>query len=254
MKIMRFCGEYQVLFWLYICPCPMSLLVLNQRVSIKFRGEGMGLTEWNTELRSCVYPPKQICDTLKPEYLSSFDSLYDTSTAEKVVQSFPLKGQKIPDEMITWPGGQLSGIGRSGKYHENITRYEKVFEKVFGKDNKEPEQDNALRYITVLPLEDIKHEKILAQRIEAVFSKRFTPSEMKVIFASVKAAPVRLWRVESEVNVEGKGIHRNKGTPLPNRDMEPTNDDRHRLAKYFEKDVKRLEHLTGREFGWGQEI
>jgi hypothetical protein len=213
----------------------------------------MGLTGWNTELRSRVYPPKQICDTLKQEYLSAFESLYETSTAEKVVQMFPLKGKKIPDEMITWPGGQLSAIGRSGKYYENIIRYERAFEKTFEKNNQESEQHTALRFINVMPLEDIKHETILAKRIEFVFSKRFTPSEMKAIFASVKAGPVRVLRVKSEGNVKEKGIHRNKGTPLLNKEKEPTNDDRRRLTKHFEEDVKRLELLTGREFGWDRQ-
>jgi hypothetical protein len=201
-----------------------------------------------------MYPPKQICDTLTQEYMSAFESLYETSTAEKVVQMFPLKGKKIPDEMITWPGGQLSAIGRSGKYYDNIIRYERAFEKTFEKNYQESEQHATLRYINVIPLEDITHETTLAKRIELVFSKHFTPSEMKAIFASVKAAPVRVLRVENAGNVKGEGIHRNKGTPLLNKEMEPTNDDRRRLTKHFEEDVKRLERLTGREFGWDRQI
>jgi hypothetical protein len=66
-----------------------------------------------------------------------------------MVPLFPLKRRKIPDGMITWPGGQLAECdlaGRRGKYHKNITRYEKVFEKIFGKRTISRSQNKILHF------------------------------------------------------------------------------------------------------------
>ena len=38
---------------------------------------------------------------------------------------------ELPPWSLTWPGGQLTGIGRSGKFSENILRYERVFTSKF---------------------------------------------------------------------------------------------------------------------------
>jgi hypothetical protein len=50
--------------------------------------------------------------------------------------------KQVPPWALTWPGGQLTGIGRNGRFAENIGRYEAVFERGF---KEEGESVNVLR-------------------------------------------------------------------------------------------------------------
>lgn len=110
-------------------------------------GETIGLKEWNTDLRSNQYPPKSISDAIRFSESGVVKSAY--SNAEQLVQYlvqhhyngnsfestrplFKLFNLKcLPSWALTWPAGQLSTIGRSGNYAQNIERYNKVFSKAF---------------------------------------------------------------------------------------------------------------------------
>ena len=167
-------------------------------------GFGMGLKEFNTTLRSTSYPPKTIVEALKYTQSDFVKDAYDR--AENLFQvrcdDDSLSGMKyiIPPWAMSWPGGQLSGIGRNGRFIQNIERYEKVFDKAFHhySNNKNDTdanvdaenviinygsiisndtdvqfgQDNqGLRYINILPLETLSDEKRLKQFMVNILKK-----------------------------------------------------------------------------------
>ncbi len=104
-------------------------------------GEGIGLKEWNNELRSSSYPPKSISEALKFTQSNFVNDLYERAEA-----LFPLDSLLSPDGNrkkrlylpawgMSWPGGQLTGIGRNAKFSDNILRYEGVFSQAFDGDD-----------------------------------------------------------------------------------------------------------------------
>jgi hypothetical protein len=97
-------------------------------------GESMGLTEWNTNLRSTQYPPTTIASAIQYSMSDYVTQLY--LNAEKLVSqtshddckpNTTRRIRRLPSWAITWPGGQLSVVGRSGNYARNIQRYNQVF-------------------------------------------------------------------------------------------------------------------------------
>jgi hypothetical protein len=91
-------------------------------------GQDMGLTEWNSELRTSSYPPTTIVDALKFSNSIFVEKSY--VEAESLVQSLVHRGStciRLPSWAITWPAGQLGVFGRNSKYWDNLTRYERVF-------------------------------------------------------------------------------------------------------------------------------
>eukprot|EP00571_Detonula_confervacea_P006992 CAMPEP_0172322132 /NCGR_PEP_ID=MMETSP1058-20130122/45103_1 /TAXON_ID=83371 /ORGANISM="Detonula confervacea, Strain CCMP 353" /LENGTH=456 /DNA_ID=CAMNT_0013037789 /DNA_START=321 /DNA_END=1691 /DNA_ORIENTATION=+ len=111
-------------------------------------GETIGLKEWNTNLRSKQYPPKTIADAIefsKSKFVQSacldaeklagnlvqHNCAYDPKTTRPLYNLFTGKIMRLPSWAITWPAGQLSTIGRSGNYAQNIKRYNDVFSKAF---------------------------------------------------------------------------------------------------------------------------
>ena len=97
-------------------------------------GTGVGLTRWNTELRGDAYPPKDIQAALEYSNSKAVQDLFTRAEcwARDIVKKNSAKTMiRLPNEFLTWPGGQLSGIGRNGKFSENIDRYNHVFSGAF---------------------------------------------------------------------------------------------------------------------------
>ena len=93
---------------------------------------------------------------------------------------------------MSWPGGQLSGIGRNGKFIQNMERYEKVFDEAFhdahvdadsakinygtiatknDNDVQSQQTKQGFKYINVLPLETLSDEKRLKEFMIDILKK-----------------------------------------------------------------------------------
>jgi len=91
-------------------------------------GESMGLKNNHDQLRSKLYPPKTFSSALDYSLSPSISSGY--VAAEDLVRNkshSQMSGLMLPPWSLTWPGGQLTGVGRSGNFNENILRFENVF-------------------------------------------------------------------------------------------------------------------------------
>ena len=113
-------------------------------------GKSMGLNDFNASLRTDQYPPRDINSALEYSLGSNVNDLYQNANelySSELLQKLRKENidLRLPEWAMTWPGGQLTGIGRNAKYSENINRYERVFGSVFGKRQS--------RYVTILPLE-----------------------------------------------------------------------------------------------------
>lgn len=124
-------------------------------------GESMGLKEFNTRLRTDQYPPCDINSALEYSLLGkNVNDLYQKAEelySPELLQQFSNENinTRLPEWAMTWPGGQLTGIGRNSKYLENINRYERVFRSVFGEKQS--------KYVTLLPLE-VQKDGVAMQR------------------------------------------------------------------------------------------
>ena len=136
-------------------------------------GEGMGLTKSNT-LRSEEYPPKSINDALT--YSRNDNTSYLYRKAEKIFSSSELrlssqKGDSVvlPAWSMTWPGGQLSGIGRNSRFVENILRYESIFQSQFPCDAKM--QNEVLGFVNIMPISYLSDKVSLSEFLVDVLKK-----------------------------------------------------------------------------------
>lgn len=167
-------------------------------------GTAMGLDTFNTSLRTERYPMKDINDALDYSLGPYVESLY--KSAEQLFHSQDLqrlsasnKNVSLPEWAMSWPGGQLSGIGRNSKFFENINRYENVFRYVFG------EHENHTRYVTILPLtvqSDPGHIKQFLHDILMQLSYREPESERKKLFQHA-AHQMMISKVKPQI------VHRN---------------------------------------------
>ena len=92
-------------------------------------GEGMGLKKRNVLLRTPEYFSTNITDCFNFSKSKLTEAVY--LSAEGMVQKKSDRELdnmgKLPPWATTWPGGQLTGISRNGRYSSNIGRYERVF-------------------------------------------------------------------------------------------------------------------------------
>ncbi len=210
-------------------------------------GESMGLTEWNTSLRSIDYPPKSIGDALKFSQSSFIRKAYDDAEhfAKKLItqqtsnNSFGYRIKRLPNWAITWPGGQLSTIGRSGKYSANISRYNNVFDALFG----EKVEDSLKRkpragFVHLVPIEKQSSGQLLKTALRPIFADCMIRSahrgNKQPSFADLMAnIDCAVDKVCAEDNFN-TSRRRNSGSSLANTDLEPSSSDINELTKYFE--------------------
>ena len=202
----------------------------------------MGLQKWNTELRSLAYPPRTISEAL--EFSASHKVCEWYQKSEQVFQSEGIRSFKIPPWAMTWPGGQLSGIGRNGRFAENIQRYERVFSDAF------PEQvvkarsivpdSSRLHFVNVVPLEFLQKDGTLRMTLESLAQQADERSP--------RGSP-RLRDGLKEFHAD-RAVRRNPSTNLLQPSMEPSEAEKLMLAKRLLGTTQELESLCKRSFGW----
>ena len=203
-------------------------------------GEGMGLTTKNLELRTSGYFSTSIQDALRHS-LSPIvvDQYAHAEQIGKRVWALAKQGNfpqinallPLPPFALTWPGGQLTGIGRNGKYSDNIARYERVFAEFPA--HLAPHRPNA---VTVVNLSE----------------QNFVPSLqglLRMIGERVGLGAPHLDQVTSAI--DGRTVKRNAGSGPAKGGLEPSSKHMEELRSHFADEKERMEALTGRDMiGW----
>lgn len=209
-------------------------------------GAQMGLSQWNTELRTQQYPPLSTSEALEYSSSDTVDKAY--RKAEDLFVGSECS-YVLPPWAMTWPGGQLSGIGRNGRYASNIMRYERVFSKVFSEQcvagrtaqssYKIPVSSN-LRFVNVVPLEFLRDEARLKSMLTSLVSQ--------VDDRGGDCAP--LLREQLGRFHVSNGIHRNASGILCDSNLEPTKSETKQLAQFFLADSTELGIMAGLDLAW----
>jgi hypothetical protein len=217
-------------------------------------GESMGLTEWNTSLRSNDYPPKSIGDAVKfsqSQFVrvayTDAELLAKTLTMQQEEKNlFYYRMKRLPNWAITWPGGQLGTIGRSGKYRGNIKRFNTVFNSMLGKKNEDTTQANRSGYVHIVPIEHQSCGPLLKDAVRPILADsivrsthRDTKHSYSDLMASIDGA-IEKFCMENNFRMSG----RNAGVSLANKDLEPSTYDLDELTKYFAAESIDFEQLA----------
>lgn len=226
-------------------------------------GERMGLKEWNTSLRSESYPPKTIVEALefsKSEFVQNAYAnaellgrtylqqhcICDASNVFYRLIRLSSKGiKRLPPWAVTWPAGQLSTIGRSGNYLENICRYNSVFMAVFGSqisDNSDKQATissrNKIGFVHVVPVECQSDGSTLKMAILPLFSEVVynCATRRKLTYKTL------MTRVENAIDSLCTkhdfevAHHRNSSASLSISEFGPSNEDLQVLGEHLEAD------------------
>jgi len=206
----------------------------------------MGLSEWNEEVRSEAYPPRTVTEALEFSGSDYVEGLY--AGAEALSRGGgTLRG--LPPELMTWPGGQLTGIGRNGRYASNVARYERVFRDAFPKEanswggRRPPNDENSssssgLIFTTVVPLERLSDINKLRDVLEDVTNKvtrRCGGTERNGAIAVPRNLAL---------------IRRNSGKRSSRALRGLSTTERLTFERHFAEDTAELEKMCGMRLGW----
>jgi len=164
-------------------------------------GESMGLSEWNTSLRPTQYPPTTIASAVQYSMSDRVVQLYSnaenlvskiishdypattTNTTTRRIRRCTTTTRILPSWAVTWPGGQLSVVGRSGNYARNIQRYNMVFSEAAEEATDDNEASNKktattgnyylsnkIGFVHTIPIEYQSNPKLLQQLLRPILS------------------------------------------------------------------------------------
>jgi hypothetical protein len=224
-------------------------------------GESMGLKEWNTALRSKLYPPKTIASAV--EYSKSDFVQNLCSDAENLTRTFgqvnsghgpnaarplfklipgSITCTRLPSWAITWPGGQLSTIGRSGTYAVNIDRYNKVFSAAEGKSSARTTWPNKKGFVHTVLLECQSDGRLLKLAIRPFLSDVVLrcSNRRKLSFTTLMSSmEVAIDRVTQDTF----GTRRNSSSALE-LEFEASEDDLAILGKCFQAEINEYSSMA----------
>lgn len=202
-------------------------------------GEAMGLFHTNTKLRGDTYPPKSFNDAVKFGRSSEVSNLY--CLAERLYSPECLRNAYkmnqrciLPDWAMSWPGGQLTGIGRNSEYIENISRYERVMSQFIHSYCIEKELKLSGK-INLLPLANLSNNSLLLEFLikvidQAIHRKEETKKECYLkAFEMFKCSRVRLGN-----------LHRNSNRVSTLSTSRQDSDDEPRECSYFHDKTEQL--------------
>lgn len=202
-------------------------------------GNNMGLTKWNTQLRTTAYPPQTISSALAFSLSKEVQKMYDD--AEDLFCTSTDSTYYSPNWAITWPAGQLSGIGRNGCFAGNIRRYERVFGKAFNSSGGiSIPLKSSLRFVNIVPLDILKNGDLLGpvlNRLLDCVSQRTGYQDHN------KSSNQQLHM----------GIRRNVGQEISNVALRPTSEEKKMLKEFFANHTRELENMYGNTLGWSSQ-
>ena len=216
--------------------------------------EGMGLKEWNTTLRSVSYPPKNIAEAIEFSKSDFVQNAYANAESlgriyfqqhSGVGGWFGLCTKSInclPPWAMTWPAGQLSTIGRSGNYMDNIRRYNNVFLDAFGSqinthsDNHSISPDNKVECVHTVPIENQSDGRVLKLAIRPLLSDVIVNVANRRKLAYTTLMPIIEIAIDRMcINDRFDLAHRrNSSESLSHSEFGPSNEEIRLLGKHFE--------------------
>ena len=223
-------------------------------------GRSMGLKEWNTALRSERYPPRNIVEAIEFSKSEFVQNAYSNAEAlgrnylhqncvdnasnafQSLFRLFTMGIQCLPPWAITWPAGQLSTIGRSGIYLENIRRYNSVFSATFGIQNSaySDRHSSSSHYkigsVHAVPIEYQSDGSDLKKAIRPLLSDIVLncANRRKIAYTTLMpSVDSAIERLCTEHNFE-LAQRRNSSESLSHLDFGPSNEDLRVLSDHFE--------------------
>mmetsp|Transcript_40157 Transcript_40157/g.85491 ORF Transcript_40157/g.85491 Transcript_40157/m.85491 type:complete len:186 (+) Transcript_40157:588-1145(+) len=158
----------------------------------------------------------------------------------------------LPSWAITWPAGQLSSIGRSCNYAQNIKRYNEVFLKAFGgehikaykiltpnntsKEISQIEAQNQIGLVHIIPLECQSDRRALITAIRPVLEQ----CVQRGIYCRKLPYTYVMSAMADSISRRCKSIEltrRNASTSSSYTERAPSRKDIALLNKYFEKEM-----------------
>ena len=215
-------------------PLEQTLSWWNYENSAIAWGETMGLVDWNTEIRTKDYPPHTLYEAIAFSLSDEVETMY--RRAEDLSNENHGVAKTLPDWALTWPGGQLSGIGRNGRFAANIGRYERVFSHVFGesKNASTIPSTSSFKFVNVVPLDCMRSNESLLSTLTSI------AAQINVRSCDGPALDANDIRPRLE-------IHRNSsGKPA----AVATSSELLCMAKLFSIDTSELESKCGTAFDW----
>ena len=234
-------------------------------------GEGIGLREWNSSLRSTRYPPKTISEALEYSQSDFVSKSYSSAEAlvEGMIQQCHNKKTSsllskvcnmdikcLPSWAITWPAGQLGTIGRSGKYIQNIQRYNKVFLAAFGTKSDTPvervpdeqtdlsqglpannENKAKVGLVHTVPLEYQTNGQLLKSSIRPILADAVRRCALRRKDTTYTDMMSRMDEAILCMENNFQCTRRNSTSDLATSAMELNEEDRAALEKHFEKET-----------------
>lgn len=214
--------------------CPMSEFLLkccSQRIATDHTkamkwGEGMKLNKWNAILRGPLYPPRSVEDAINYSQSDHVANMYQRAESLIIKTVESRRSLHLPPWAVTWPGGQLSAIGRSSCFVSNVCRYERVF----SSNTRFDRHKQALKHVSIFPIEFLRDEKLLKRFLASILHRVAERRNSQSLFATA----IHLTNSStSQLNT----IHRNAGTSSSHE------EEVRRLRSQFEKDQNSLNSL-----------
>jgi len=188
-------------------------------------GEGMMLKTWNYGLRGQLYPPKSVEDAVKYSHSYHVANMYQRAERFVLENVQNRRLIRLPQWAVTWPGGQLSALGRNSCFTSNISRYERAFGDSRRPQSHNPEQ--TLTHVTIFPMEYLRDERVLKNFLVSILHQVAKRLDDNSHFdAAIHAT-------ESSTN-QFNSIHRNAGSASCRKE-----EVRH-IRSIFEKDEEKL--------------
>ena len=243
----------------------------------------MGLQAWNQTLRTDQYPPPSISQALHFSLSPKISQAYHD--AETYIQQSLCHSNKnnnnaifLPHWAMTWPGGQLTGVGRNASFSSNIERYERIFSSIFLSctiKNMIPSHSK-LKFVNVISLENLTtHQslcgilsKIMTQVMQRTSRQELQPTKTNCNSFNISQLYIaKTFQNDHHKDTkqnngcnnnnnncthrkDNKILQRNAGAKLSNAQIQPNDKDIQLLADTFYSEIERLAKLCQCRFEW----
>ncbi|KAI2494937.1 hypothetical protein MHU86_19582 [Fragilaria crotonensis] len=202
-------------------------------------GKRMGLVDWNNEIRTKNYPPQTLSNAFSFSSSDEVEIMY--KRAEDLCIQNGTVSKSLPDWAVTWPGGQLSGIGRNGCFAANNERYERVFRHVFGESKRAasmvPSTSN-LQFVNVVTLDSMHN----TQELQSTLASIAAQINARNCSSGGGGPAINVNAIHPKVE-----IHRNASEKTA---AVATSSDLMCMAKLFSSDTNKLNNMCGTKFDW----
>jgi hypothetical protein len=204
--------------------CPFSHYMRVAYIAMQW-SEGMLLNKWNVELRGTNYPPKSLKDAIQFSESAHVEELYGKAEQKVIADLKNRRTIRLPPWAMTWPGGQLSALGRNSRFAENIARYEKVFQSFDNTASKG--DDSSLQCLNIFPLEYLGDDRLLKNFLVAILKR---VAKRAFDMTAFEAAITEFQKSTKRLST----VHRNAGVSAG------TTDELLAILPFFRQDQEKL--------------